>query len=477
MFKNKLNDEFKIDAKWVFPDSEKIEFGTLKYSLNDIIVELPDSGIEFNQQFSTVVGRNQKNVISLYNVKVLRKSNKHLNKTTLIAESMLIDNKKVDDIESLLLDSIIFSTDKLRLFLDKQVWNRLDDRDGIKLSKVPKKDYEIPFINATLTIHYSPSRQSDITAESGHVIMFKTFSYLEIKYNDSKEILEIKKDVQKICKLLSVLSGAPQIIDTFNFESVGKDLLDAIMPNKAHFYFQQGDISRKNHQKLSSAYKLEDINDVFGIIVSKYLEEYSGLATTIQHLTILISYKNLLESSYIDAVTSLESTHNKFYNDKKEISGLTEQAIVELKEKLKAMYQDSTDDEMNEKEQLILNLKNITRKSLRMKLMEILTDIPMELKKKLKHQDIIFTNDEDVESFVKKAVKTRNNFAHGNSDKVFDIHELYSATYILSMIAEFHLMKKIGIDEDVIIKGITNTKMYENFLDLQYHFRDINHHK
>lgn len=463
MDKNKLTGEFEIEAKWFSDDSKNAEYGILKYSQNSIIVELPDSDMEFDRKFRRVIGENQKNIISLFNVRVISGSNKYLNKTKLLAEFMFIDKKPIDSLEDFKIDSIQWSTDNLPLFLNDSVWEGLSEGQGVKYSEIPKREYMIQNLDALISINYSYITNSQITSE-GLVNTFKTIPYFSIKYSKVKSILEIKEDVQKICNLICILSGTPQVVSTFKYRSTEYDLLGEKMQVNSQFYFSQGVPSRKNYQKIFSAYKFDLIADNFGEILSKYFDKHRNLKVIIQHLTMLISYENLLESSYVDAITSLEAFHTEFYGDNKEITPFTQDIILKLKTETKEAYKDKKGNEKDEEAILLTYIKNVKKITLKERLVELFNETPVKLKENFKHHKINFLSYEDKNEFTRKSVKTRNHLAHGNSKIIFTFDEMLSATYILSMIAESCLMKRIGLDEELIIKGIFNTKIYSNYL-------------
>lgn len=463
MDKNKLTGEFEIEAKWFSDDSKNAEYGILKYSQNSIVVELPDSDMEFDRKFRTVIGENQKNIISLFNVRVISESNKYLNKTKLLADFMFIDKKAIDSLEDFKIDSIQWSTDNLPLFLNDSAWEGLSEGEGVKYSEIPKREYKIQNLDATISINYSYITKSQITSE-GLVNTFKTIPYFSIKYSKVKSILEIKEDVQKICNLICILSGAPQVISTFKYSSTEYDLLGKKMPVKSQFYFSQGIPSQKKYQKIVSAYKFDLIANNFGDILSKYFEEHGKLQAIIQHLTLLISYKNLLESSYVDAITSLEAFHTELYGDDKKITLFTQDIIMKLKAETKEAYKDKKGNEKDEEAILLTYIKKVKKITLKERLVELFDLTPVKLKQNFKHHKINFLIDEDKNEFTRKSVKTRNHLAHGNSQIIFTFDEMLSATYILSMIAECCLMKRIGLDEELITEGIFNTRIYRNYI-------------
>lgn len=426
-------------------------------------MELPDSDLEFNRKFKRIIGENQKNIISLFNVRVISESNKYLSKTKLIAEYMFIDKKSIDNVEDFKIDSIQWSTDNLPIFLNDTVWKGLSEGEGVKYSEIPKREYKIQNLDATISINYSYFTNSQITPE-GLVNTFKTIPYFSIKYSKVKSILEIKKDVRKICNLICILSGTPQVISTFKYSSIRYDLLGNEMRVNDQFYFSQGAPSRKNYQKFFSAFKFDFIADRFSELLSNYFEEHRKLEAIIQHLTILISYENLLESSYVDAVTSLEAFHTEFYGDNKEITPFTRDIILKLKGEIKEAYKDKKGNEKDEEATLLTYIKNVKKFTLKERLIDLFEETPVKLKEKFKHHETNFLSDEDKKEFARKSVKTRNHLAHGNSQVIFTIDEMLSATYILSMIAESCLMKKIGLDEELITSGILDTNIYRNYI-------------
>lgn len=471
MSKRYLNGEFSIDALWTVNDVDS-EYGMLKYNRGEIIVDFPHSELEFGSTFTKLKGINNKVLITLFNVNITKATDKELSMVRAHAEYMVIDKKYVESLDSFKLSSISWTTDRLPLFLREGVWKRLENGKGFEYSKPNKKEYEIESLKAKVSIGFSGDRGSKITSEEGFVYTFKSNPRLTISYEEEKNILDIKKDIEKIDYLITILTGSPQLITSYNYTYSKLGMFDKKIPVRGEFYFNQNFPSRKNHQPSTrSAYEFDTLSKNFGEILSRYFKNYNQLENIIIHINLMTSVKNILESSYIDVVTSLEGFHREFYHFEKDIYETTEDVISKIEDFVKESSEDKTNKEKKELEKITYSLKNVRNLTLRDRIADLLKKLPETLKSDLIFEGTDFCKDRHINKFSDRIAAHRNYLAHGSNKEnpqLFESYEMLAATYILTIVGEYFLMDTIGIEEDIIIDGIKNKKIYQNHLEILY---------
>lgn len=471
MSTRRLNSDFSMNAYWTINDSD-YEFGILKYNQGKIIIELPNSEIEFDSTYKKITGSNNRNLFSLFKVRVTKRADKELSMVHLQAEYMFIDNKHIVNLEDFKISSINWTTDRLPLLLHGSVWQNLEDERGIRYSKIPVEEYDIKSLKAKISINFSYSSRSNITPEDGLIDTFKSRPYFTINYEEKKSILDIKEDVRKISNLLTVLTGSPQTIRFFNYQSTTKDLLGNEIPKNGEFYFIQSYPSRKNFQ-IDSAYSFNNISKKFGEILSVYFEKYDKIANIIIHILLMTSAKNMLEASYIDVVTSLEAFHRDSYNYEKEFSKETENVILKINEYIDENSSDKNKKQRNELNKISYNVDNVRKPTLQDRIADLLKKLPNSLKNKLIYSNMDFCDKKETNKFSEKVAVSRNHLAHGSrkeTTKKFTSTEMLNVTYILTIISEYFLMSTFGLKDEIIIEGIRHKNIYQKFLTDLYDF-------
>lgn len=410
-----LNKDFSINAYWTV-DGIDYEFGILKYTQDRIIVELPDSKIEFDSNYPKITGYNNRNQFSLFNTIVTKSANKELSMVQLQAEYMFIDKKYIPDMYDFKINSITWTTDRLPLLLSDTPWESLEDERGIKYREVPVEEYNIESLKASIIIRYSHSSNSNITPEEGLTDTLKSRPHLTIRYEEKKSILDIKDDIQKITNLITVITGSPQTIQAFNYPSTTKDLVSNELPKNGEFYFIQSIPSRKNFQ-IDSAYNFKKTSENFGEILSIYFEEYETITNIVTHIMLITSAKNMIEASYIDVVTSLEAFHRDFYNFKKTYSDATENMITQIDNLIKDSSEGENRKQRDEYNKISYNIQSMENPTLQERIADLLAKSPDSLKNKLIYLDIDFCNNKETNKFSEQVAVSRNYLAHGNREK------------------------------------------------------------
>lgn len=467
----RLTNEFEISALWFLNGQSQETFGVLTFHQNRIVLELPNVDMEIGKKVKSAFGTTQTKTVSLFNLQVTGSYDNNLRHTKLIAEYMIIDSEPIEKLEDFKLKSVTFSFDYLSLLFNKSYWENDPENDGIIKTTIKSKDYKIDAIDAKLIEQYGWQEQSKITSEEGLITTLKTHSYLKIEYSKKKSILKIKDDIMKLRNLLTILCGEALTISYISFKSKTVDLKGSPMQGEGRFYFPQIVVERKMNQ-ITSSYRFDDISESFVTILSNYFEYYKNLQPIVQNLYINVALKSLVEVQFHDAITSLEVYHREFYPEDRKISTTMQNTINEFIEIINLNHENQ-----NEKSELKRMIDGIGKTTLKKRVKRLIIDLPVGLKEKIEFNDLDFTSNSKIDDFAYECANTRNYHAHGSTNSnhnIFESNDLIAVTKILNLVSEYYLMEKIGLEEKVIIKGIQNTKNYQNVLKNEYSFEQPN---
>lgn len=220
--------------------------------------------------------------------------------------------------------------------------------------------------------------------------------------------------------------------------------------------------------QITSSYIFDDLRENFATALSNYFEYSKKLQPVVQNLYINIALKSLVEVQFHDAITSLEVYHREFYSEDKNISETMQKTINQFKEIINLNHENQ-----NEKNELNRMINGVGKTTLKKRVKKLIIDLPTELKEKIDFSDLDFTSNSKIDDFAYKCANTRNHHAHGSTNSninIFESDDLIAVTKILNLVSEYYLMKKIGLEEKVIIRGIQNTKNYRNVLKNLYSF-------
>ncbi|PRY72919.1 hypothetical protein CLV38_1582 [Alkalibacterium olivapovliticus] len=270
--------------------------------------------------------------------------------------------------------------------------------------------------------------------------------------------MKIKEDVFRIRNLLTILCGEALTLTSFSFDSEDRDIVGNAVPIKGKFYFSQLTVSRE-YKQFMSAYEYNDIINNFSNILTNYFKSYTKLQPIVQNITINTAMKNLAETQFNDAITSLEVYHREFYKEHEETTVEKETTKREILSLIDELHENEY--ERNELKNIV---KEIDRVNLTKRVKQLLKDMPGNLKEEIIFQDLDFSKNKVVSDFAYKCSSTRNYHAHGSKNPKNNIYEtidLIHLTKILNLVSEFYLMKQIGLDSEVIIKGLFNKKSHQ----------------
>lgn len=464
----RMTNEFEISALWNLNDSiEETTFGVLTFSQDRVVLILPNIDMEIDEKVESAFGITQTKTISLFNLQVIGNYDNNLRHTKLIAEYMIIDSEPIEKLEEFKLNSVTLSFDYLPLLLSESYWKNDVENDGTIKNPIKSQNYEIDIINAKLIEQYGWQKQSKLTSEEGLVTILKTHANLKIEYSEKTDILKIKKDIMKLRNLLTILCGEALTISYISFKSKTVDLNGNPMPGEGRFYYSQIMVEKKMNQ-ITSSYRFNDIRENFAEVLSNYFEYYNKLQPVVHNLYINIALKSLVEVQFHDAITSLEVYHREFYSEEKNISETMQNTINQF---IKIV--DLNHENQGEKKELNRMIDGIGKTTLKNRVKRLIKDLPTELKGKIVFDDLDFTSNSRINDFAYKCANTRNHHAHGSTNSnsnIFESNDLIAVTKILNLVSEYYLMKQIGLEEKIIIRGIQNKKNYQNVLKDLYSF-------
>ncbi|MGX7109547.1 HEPN domain-containing protein [Facklamia miroungae] len=459
---NTLLDKFEMDVYWKIDEVDI--YGKLFYEIEKIYVEFPNADLEFDRKFPNLVGNSINKIISLVDCRVYQTKRGNNCFSKLSAKLMIIDSNPYFSIEEVAFNEIYFSFNYLPAFINKKAI-KYEDGSFIKSTEIEQKIICIKTIQAKLKEHISPRISSKITLSEGLVNRLSTDYAYKLIYDELKLWKNIKKDLDMLKQLFTLFFGFSISYSYFYFLSDSKDLLGKRVPSIGRIYFPQSvkTISMNYpHTNYNYDLLLENIEN----IVNTYYENYEDLKTSILNMNANIDFKNLVETQYFDAITSLESFHNKYMVSNRKLNEDFSKNYEGLKKFIK--------DNFNEPDskRLFSSLSHIKEKNFKEKIVDILKNIPNELTDLIDFSSFNYEED-NIGNFINDCKKTRNHHAHGNYDDkpgVFKGELLLKATKILNIINEYNLMNKINVPNDVIISGILANKNYSNVLNRKNKF-------
>lgn len=455
---DKLTDKFEIGAVWSFNAYDRTgQSGYLKYNDGEIIVEIPTTPYTHEmKEYEKVYGTTQDGrVISLFNVFEHRKNTKK--GLTLKAEYMVIDSTPINSIEELYLENVDFSFNYLPLFMNQNIWENKRPERAFKKKEIRGKEYNLLENNAHLKERYFSLESQKITPYDGLIIKLRTHPYFSINYEHKKGVLEIKKDIEKLQHLYTLLCGVPLKISYLLYKSRSVDLGGGLMPIYGHFYFRQSKVER-TYNNIEATYKYSSIKDKLNDIINNYLSKYEKLRPIIQNISVNLRFKNLAETQYHDAITCIEVYYREFYGENSHLTPEEESLQDEMLELVNESGFNS-----GERRNLRSKVENMYKITLHKRVRGVLRDLPLELKRKLNVEEVDFLDNTQINIFSEKCAHTRNYHAHGSTDEKKDIFRgisLVKVARLLTLVGEYCLLKEIGIPEAIIVDGILSKKKY-----------------
>lgn len=446
----KLNniDEFEITGFFKISNDQEI-FGKLFHSIDGMFLELAISKDEIAEKIECLIGENKHEVISLFGLTRQAYYVKDVDITKFRVNYMICDSKAHTDLEGLSFSKVHFSYKYLSSFISKQP-------DEVK-------SFYIETLDAELKEWISESSRSGQSSRNGFESSKQIKPNYSIKYKIKKPLLDIKDDIIKFQKFLTILTGVYMPVSFFRFNSETKDLAGNTMPFYGRFYFSQASGERKVSNFFSS-YNYKSLENHFGELLSEYFVLYESYEAILINLTTNLRYNNLVETQFFDAISCVEEIARLTLVNTRQLS----EQVIKYREQVISTIGENVSDK-SEQDLIIRALQSIDEISLVSKIKRLCKDLPQELRVKVKlNNKKILINKDFIGMFSSKCVNTRNYHAHGSidrSDKTFSPIEMFYASKILNLITEYHFMKKIGVEDNIIVDAILQKRNYHSVIE------------
>ncbi|AUW96481.1 HEPN domain-containing protein [Streptococcus pluranimalium] len=440
-------DEFEIAGFFKISNDQAI-FGKLFHSIDGMFLELPISEDEVAEKIECLIGENKHEVISLFGLTRQAYYVKDIDMTKFRVNYMICDSKAHTDLEGRSFSKVHFSYKYLSSFISKQP----DEA----------KSFYIGALNAELKEWISESSRSGQSSRDGFESSKQIKPNYSINYNIAKPLLDIKDDIIKFQKFLSILTGVYMPVSFFRFNSETKDL-EGNMPFCGRFYFSQASGERKVPNFFSS-YNYKALENHFAELLSEYFVQYESYEAILINLTTNLRYNNLVETQFFDAISCVEEIARLTMDNTRQLS----EQVIKYREQVIYTIGENVSDK-SEQDLIIRALQSMDEISLVSKIKRLCKDLPQELRGKVKlNNKKILINKDFIGMFSSKCVNTRNYHAHGSidrSDKTFSPSEMFYVSKILNLITECHFMKKIGVEDNVIVDAILQKRNYYSVIE------------
>jgi hypothetical protein len=233
------------------------------------------------------------------------------------------------------------------------------------------------------------------------------------------------------------------------------------------FFTQVGDINKQvgisPYIPGSMLIRREDVKDIEAVFENWFLQQDS-LSEIINPYISDLYLPAYQETKYLNTVRSIE-TYHRFY-----IENAATQPVVELITSLKnereliVSYINENISEEN-KEYFLQRIYYEDEKNLRKRFKEVFDATPQNLIQQLFGQ----LSSKEKSKLISKIVDTRNYYTHRDSIRKYnyainDHIALYQLIQRLTILLQFHVLKHIGIDLDIVAKRLTEfSKNYSAF--------------
>lgn len=275
--------------------------------------------------------------------------------------------------------------------------------------------------------------------------------------NKNLEWYEYKKNELK--DLLSILIGKGVYFKNIYFKGDYEELhpyvKDIKKARKSYAYFiTQRDY--ENKEKFSNKDILIDFNEIenqFPQLIKNWFEKPEDLKDIYRlYFGILYSDVVYLENSLFKTIQILEIYHRNKYDGKVFDGELFESE----RKKIKDFSRKSLDREIHSK--IMQSINHANDYSLKMRLTELLASFSGNT------ISILIGNSEDLETFVKQLVDTRNYLAHYDAERkpnlLTTVDEQFYGIQRLKAIVTMILFKDLGLEEDFVLKKIRNSSHF-----------------
>ncbi|MGK0554108.1 HEPN domain-containing protein [Macrococcus capreoli] len=341
------------------------------------------------------------------------------------------------------IEYLIFNYDYLKEWIGKDVsYMKVDKNNqetsfGVKLS-----EYKPTIVN----IEKFEMKLKDAISTSNDFkeLQIKQNYYLKL-FNNENQKIELEKAIflsKKIKQFIEMLVDFPLNFTNINFVYKYKtvDNIGEIPLIRGKVLFPQTILNKTYKNQQFENKRLSEIEENFSKAINNWISMQDKLYFIVnQHLSNL--YKNTyLENKLVDVIRNLEVFHRTFIETDGKVK-------LSDSEKFKnELILSKIEEVLKEEEDLKYYRKKLNREwkniSLKERLMCLFEELPLDKKQ------IIFSEDEDIETFANRLKDTRNYYTHGdkkNKNVIRDVNEMYTAYNKCKVILNYYILKQLEI--------------------------------
>lgn len=466
-----LTDEFTIGGVWSgnadFKDSVPGNL-TYSYSNNQLHVEFVHTDFGFGEVFETFYGLvNRTEIVTLINARVSSTKGSNVQYTKIVADSMVIDSKPISNVGNFSHREINFTYTNMGDWFGINPWNHTRENNSYYYEEPLLKQYKIESIGGLLEEKVAATEK--LNGIGMQEIKLAYVPYYKLTLNQDKTIKELYEVVYKISLLFNLFLGKKLNIQFLEFPSEKEDLSGNKFKGTGRFYIRQLKEVSKINQPFPPYPYGTIANELEGYL-NQFFVNFKKIKVIIQSFSVSFTGGNYVENSFLDACLNLEVLHREFWDEHKEVNDELIKA-AELIKKLSSQIEESI------MVKIISSIDNLSKPTLRKRILELLREAPKGLLKKINLDGYDFIKGKGKSDFAIMCSNTRNYITHGSSDdklKIFSLLELIKVAKVLNIITEYHVMKIIGLEDKDIIDAISHRKYYQNVLTNLYDFEDLN---
>ncbi|MEC1011539.1 ApeA N-terminal domain 1-containing protein [Bacillus altitudinis] len=466
--KQTMFDEFEVKGVWWIPDNPSAKVaGILFYSESKIHLELIGSLSDdylgaANERYEIIHGVSDSGEeFSLVDVFVSRTT---INTPGFQTEAYTIHSFIVgghfETVEKIHFHSLCFFPTYLTEWLSRGVFTDTTifekgsttfNSKQVTFQNVPTFSTYVEKIGATIKETYF----TNFKTSSSKKVIWTNKSGLEIVPNENKDLTWFRTNMYLLKDILNLFIGHAIYFESIIFygEEERFEYTDK-KPRKKYMYFFRQDkpkIKSKLHW-YDVIVSFKDIELNLSDILNSWFEKHNELEV-VYDLHFAEFYKDLyINTSFLNTIQIIEIYHRKMYEgkvyDKREYRDLTKELKRILNESFPENYAKIIGDKLNYGNEY----------SLSMRIKEIINSFQEA------SRNLFIGSEEHIDNFVRQLVDTRNYLTHYDSDKkkniLHDSMDKYFAIQRLRAIATLLLYLEIGLDEELMVSKICESKQF-----------------
>ncbi|MHC5375418.1 HEPN domain-containing protein [Enterococcus sp. LJL120] len=457
-----LFDSFEMEGIWsTDADFKNFYAGKLTYKIDanesNLELDLYNSTFKFQEELPIFYGKTDTSEwITLIDCRVTRTNETLISKQKLEMQKIIIGPSVLSQKEMTTFRKVSFSFYLLNEWMSKLSTEQMEHLN-FAMSDIKNNTYSLDAIEAIMEERVVRRNDYQITKFKMEVEQF----YI-LKFKKEKSIDEIYNQTYLIVQFFYFLFSQRLPMKFIEFEIESPDS-GKYPPKTYRMYFKQiAEVPSNSRKQVHDLISYNEIYEKIGGYINRWLEIYSQMRTIIQTYVGDLQLKSFVETEFLNAIRNIEVFHRTILEKKTAIPVETDNVRRQLIKFLE-------NEEKTVRDYFIKRINHTEEGTLSNRLKESISILPDYLNKYIKYQDR--NPSASRKRFIRSCVQTRNYITHGNVNKsdyqpLLEGKNLLIATRILNMIAEYYIMRQIGIDDEIIKKKYTNNPRYRL---LQYH--------